>query len=237
MTERDGNRVPESDVTAMFDDIAPVYDRLNTILTFGADQGWRRAAVEATELRPGDAVADVACGTGKLTSALADRVGPFGRVVGVDLSPVMVAHARDANRDLVQLEFRVGNALALPIDDGDVDAATIAFGLRNLSDWEAGFRELRRVVRPGGRIVCLELTTPWPRWWATLYLGAFRRIAPLVGRAVGRRGAYGYLPHSLEGFPSADRLAEIMRSAGLADVSDRRLGLGGVAMHRGVVAR
>jgi demethylmenaquinone methyltransferase/2-methoxy-6-polyprenyl-1,4-benzoquinol methylase len=230
---RPGNEVPRDEVARMFDDIAPVYDRLNTVMTFGLDRGWRRAAVDAAELVPGSTVADVACGTGKLTAALAERVGPFGRVVGIDLSDGMLELARSEYRDIVQVEFRQGDALALPLDDGEVDAATIAFGLRNLADFEAGFRELARVVRPAGSIVCLELTMPRPRWWGRLYHGLFRRTAPLAGSVFRRKQAYRYLPDSLEGFPDADLLASTMRAAGLADVGYRRLGLGIVALHRG----
>ncbi len=232
---RDGNDVPTDDVARMFDEIAPVYDRLNTLMTFGMDGGWRRAAVAATRVEAGDSVADVACGTGKLTEALAERVGPFGRVIGVDLSAGMLERARAEYGDLVQVEFRGGDALALPLDDDEVDAAAIAFGLRNLADFEAGFRELVRVVRPGGRVVCLELTMPRPRAWGRVFHTVFRRIAPLAGSAFGRAGAYRYLPRSLEGFPDADRVAETMRTAGLADVAYRRLGLGSVALHHGRV--
>jgi demethylmenaquinone methyltransferase/2-methoxy-6-polyprenyl-1,4-benzoquinol methylase len=219
----------------MFDDIAPVYDRLNTLMTLGSDGRWRRLAVEATGLRAGDAVIDVACGTGKLSVMLAERVGPFGRVVGVDLSPAMVEIAQSTHPDLVQLQFTVGNALHLPADDGAFDAATIAFGLRNLADFEAGFRELRRVVRPGGRVVCLELSMPRPRVWGRVYHALFRRSAPLLGSLFGRRRAYQYLPESLAGFPQPDQLAATMRRAGLVEVSFRRLALGAVAIHRGRV--
>jgi demethylmenaquinone methyltransferase / 2-methoxy-6-polyprenyl-1,4-benzoquinol methylase len=232
---RDGNEVPRDDVASMFDDIAPVYDRLNTIMTFGLDNGWRHAAVEQTAIEPGASVADVACGTGKLTGELAERVGPFGKVIGVDLSGGMLALAEAEYRDLVQVEFRKGDALALPIDEDGVDAATIGFGMRNLANFEAGFRELARVVRPGGRVVCLELTMPRPRWWGRLYHATFRRTAPLAGTLFGRRKAYRYLPASLEGYPDADHLAQTMRGAGLVDVSYRRLGLGMVALHRGTV--
>jgi demethylmenaquinone methyltransferase/2-methoxy-6-polyprenyl-1,4-benzoquinol methylase len=232
---RPGNAVPEERVAEMFDDIAPVYDRMNTLMTLGSDRRWRRLAVEATGLRPGDAVMDVACGTGKLSVALAERVGPFGRVLGVDLSPAMIRVARTAHPDLVQLQFEVGNALRLPADDGAFDAATIAFGLRNLADFEAGFRELARVVRPGGRIVCLELSMPRPRVWGRVYHALFRRSAPLLGSLFGRRQAYQYLPDSLTGFPQPDQLAATMRQAGLIDVSFRRLALGAVALHRGRV--
>jgi demethylmenaquinone methyltransferase/2-methoxy-6-polyprenyl-1,4-benzoquinol methylase len=191
--------------------------------------------VEATALRAGGSAVDVACGTGKLAVALAERVGPFGRVVGVDLAPGMLELARTLRPDLAQLAFVEGDALALPIEDESFDAATIAFGLRNLADFEAGFRELARVVRPGGRVVCLELTVPRPRWWGRLFHGTFRRIAPVLGAPFGARDAYRYLPTSLDGFPDPDALAATMRTAGLLGVRYRRMGLGSVALHTGVV--
>ena len=215
----------------MFDEISPVYDRLNTVMTLGLDGGWRRAAIEAAGLSSGEAAIDVACGTGKLAEGLADRVGPFGRVLAVDLSPAMIATATAYHQDLVQLEFIVGDALALPADDGAFDVATIAFGIRNLPDFERGFREMARVVRPGGRVVCLELTVPRPRLWGRVFHGVFRRSAPLIGSAFGRRDAYRYLPSSLDGFPDPDALVRTMLRAGLTEVSYRRLGLGAVALH------
>jgi demethylmenaquinone methyltransferase/2-methoxy-6-polyprenyl-1,4-benzoquinol methylase len=232
---RDGNPVATADVTAMFDEIAPVYDRLNTVMTLGRDAAWRRAAADAAGLLPGGAAIDVAAGTGKLAAALADRVGPFGRVLAVDLSAGMIDRARAALPDLVQLEFREADALDLPARDGEFDAATIGFGLRNLADFAAGFRELRRVVRPGGRVVCLELTHPRPGLWGRTFRAGFRRLAPLAGRVAGGSSRYVYLPESLDGFPDADALAATMRSVGLVDVTVRRLGLGSVALHVGIV--
>ena len=232
---RTGNPVSEQHVVAIFDDIAPVYDRMNTLMTLGQDRRWRRLAVDATGLKPGASVIDVACGTGKLSAALAERVGPFGQVLGVDFSAAMVAFARQASPDLVQLRFEVGNALRLPAEDGEFDAATIAFGMRNLADFEAGFREMLRVVRPGGRIVCLELSTPRPPAWGRAYHALFTRFAPLLGAVFRHRRAYAYLPNSLVDFPRADQLAATMRRAGLVDVGFRRLALGAVAVHRGRV--
>lgn len=232
---RSGNPVDEAEVREMFDRIAPVYDRLNTVMTFGSDGRWRRAAVRATGLAAGDRAIDVACGTGKLSAALAAQVGPFGRVVGVDLAPAMIELARREQPSIVQLEFEVANALALPFEDDAFDAATIGFGMRNLSDFEAGFREMARVVRPGGRVVCLELSVPRPRMWGRVFHGTFRRAAPLLGAVFGQRDAYRYLPTSLDGFPEPRRLAATMRAAGLAGVSFRRLGLGSVALHVGTV--
>lgn len=233
--DRSGNAVPPADVAAMFDAIAPVYDRMNTIMTGGLDGRWRRAAVEATGVGTGSDVLDVACGTGKLAAALARRVGPSGRVVGVDLAPAMVDRAAADNAGFPWLEFRVGDALALPFDDGEFGAATTAFGLRNLPDFEAGFREMARVVRPGGMVVCLELSVPRPRWWGRTYHATFRLFAPLAGSAFGHRGAYEYLPASLDGFPRPVALARTMGDAGLVEVSFRRLALGAVALHRGRV--
>ena len=232
---RQGNSVPEAEVAAMFDAIAPVYDRLNTVMTAGGDGRWRRAAADAAGLQPGGAAIDVACGTGKLSATLAERVGPFGRVVGIDLAPAMVATAGAAYGDLVQLSFQVGNALALPFPDAEFDAATIAFGLRNLADFEAGFRELARVVRPGGRVVCLELSMPPQRGWGRFFRSSFGRMAPLVASAFGHGRTYRYLPSSLDGFPDATSLAATMRAAGLVEVGFRRLALGAVALHSGRV--
>lgn len=233
---RSGNTLPERDVTDMFDAIAPVYDRLNTVMTLGVDARWRRRAAGAAELTAGDSVIDVACGTGKLAAELARIVGPFGRVEAVDLSNTMVARGAAQHRALVQVRFRVANALDLPFADGSFDAATIAFGLRNLSDFEAGFREMSRVVRPGGRVVCLELSLPPARLLARAFQGTFRRVAPAAARLIGgRTSAYQYLPASLDGFPSADDLVATMRSAGLMDIRLWRLSAGVVALHRGVV--
>lgn len=233
---RAGNPVPETSVTSMFDSIAPVYDRMNTVMTAGMDGRWRKAALRATRLARGGAALDVACGTGKLTAALASIAGPEGRVVGVDLSPAMIDEARRVFAHLPGVEFRVGNALALPVEDDAYDAATIAFGMRNLSSYEAGFREMARAVRSGGRVVCLELSVPRPRFMGRVYQGMFRVSAPFMGAIFRRRAAYAYLPHSLEGFPAAEEIAAIMRQAGLRDVSFKRLALGAVALHVGTVA-
>jgi demethylmenaquinone methyltransferase/2-methoxy-6-polyprenyl-1,4-benzoquinol methylase len=223
------------EITSIFDEIAPVYDRLGSILSLGLDGRWRAAVVESTGIKPGDAAIDVAAGTGKLASVLADRVGPFGRVVAVDLSPRMVERGAAETRDLVQLEFMLGDALALPFDDGRFDAATIAFGLGTLPDLAAGLRELRRVVRPGGRIVCLEPTMPRPRWWGRIYRRTASRLAPLAVSIAGRRTAYPRLAALVQNVPDAETLTDLMRSVGLVEVGHRRLGLGAVALHVGTV--
>ncbi len=234
-TGRAGNTVPEPRVTSMFDSIAPVYDRMNTIMTAGMDGRWRRAAVRAANLAGGGVALDVACGTGKLTADLAAAVGPSGRVVGVDLSAGMLEEARRVYGNLSGVEFVLGNALALPAENGTFDAATIAFGLRNLASFEDGLREMARIVRSGGRVVCLELSVPRPRFLGTIYRGLFRVTAPVAGTVFRRRAAYTYLPKSLEGFPAAEEIAATMRNAGLTDVWFKRFALGAVALHVGTV--
>ncbi len=233
---RRGNAVAQGDVVEMFDRITPVYDRLNTLMTLRLDGHWRRMACASAGLRPGGAAVDVACGTGKLSVLLADTVGPFGRVEAVDLSGEMIQRATRTYRDRVQLHFSVGDALSLPFGGGEFDAATIAFGLRNLPDFEAGFRELARVVRPGGRVVCLELSLPRWRPYARAFHLGFRTVAPIAGAIVGRQAqAYRYLPDSLDGFPSPETLADHMRDAGLTEVTFRRLATGVAALHCGRV--
>lgn len=215
---------------ALFDELAPVYDRLNRLISFGRDGRWRAAVVGATGVRPGDSVIDVASGTGKLAAALADRVGPFGRVVALDLSRAMVARGSDANRDIVQLEFVVGDARSLPFEDGRFDAATVAFGLASIGDLALPLAEVRRVVRPGGRVVCLERAVPRPWWWGRLYGASVRRLAPLAGRAVGGGSTYGRIADAASDPPAVRDLVAAMETAGLVDVTARRLWVGSVAL-------
>jgi demethylmenaquinone methyltransferase / 2-methoxy-6-polyprenyl-1,4-benzoquinol methylase len=224
-----------AEIAAMFDELAPVHDRLATILSLGLDRRWRAAVVAQAHLEAGDSAIDVAAGTGLLAAELAERVGPFGRVVAVDLSPAMVERGTARARDIVQLEYVIGDALALPFDDGRFGAATIAFGLGTLSDQVAAIRELRRVVRPGGRVVCLEPTMPSPRWWGRLQHRTARRLAPLAVSVTARRDAYQRLAAMVRNVPDADSLADLMRANGLMEVRYRRLGLGAVALHVGSV--
>jgi demethylmenaquinone methyltransferase/2-methoxy-6-polyprenyl-1,4-benzoquinol methylase len=224
--------LPPDQVRAMFDRISPSYDRMNRIMSLGMDGSWRALAVRCAAVRPGDAALDVCCGTGDLAIALHDAVSPGGRVVGLDFSQAMLDAAV---RKRPQVDWLRGDALALPFADGEFAAATIGFGMRNLSDHLRGFAELRRVVRPGGRVVCLELTDP-PAWAAPFARLWTDRAVPLLGRVVAREtDAYRYLPASVHRFPPADELAAIMHRAGLRRVRYRRLSGGAVAVHVGTV--
>jgi demethylmenaquinone methyltransferase/2-methoxy-6-polyprenyl-1,4-benzoquinol methylase len=216
----------------MFDRISPSYDRMNLLMSMGRDGRWRRLGVRASRAQPGDAALDVCCGTGDFAVELRRAVGPSGRVVGLDFSPQMLEMAR---RKSSAVEWLQGDALALPFADGEFAAACVGFGVRNLSDHRRGFAEMARVVRPGGRVVCLEMSTPPApiRPFSQLWTD---HGVPVLGRIVAHDPeAYRYLPASVHRFPSAPELAEIMREAGLVDVGYRRLMMGVVALHVGTV--
>ena len=222
----------------MFGRIAGRYDLMNTLMTAGLDEVWRRHAVRAARPPRHGRALDVGTGTAKLALALA-RAMPDGRVVGVDIAEPMLRHARaSARRDPAsgRLQLGLADALALPFADAAFDCATTAFVIRNVADIGAAFAELRRVVRPGGRVVCLELTQPQLPLWRPLFALYFRRAVPMVGRLVaGDASAYTYLPESVAAFLRPDRLAAEMAWAGLRHVRWRRLGLGAVTLHVGTV--
>jgi demethylmenaquinone methyltransferase / 2-methoxy-6-polyprenyl-1,4-benzoquinol methylase len=232
---RPGNPVPRAEVRSMFDRIAPIYDPMNTLMTAGLDARWRRAAAFAARLAPGETAVDVACGSGALTRELARAVGPSGLVVGVDIADRMLecARRRPPAAGAAQPDYLHGDALALPLADEGADAATIAFGLRNVPDYAACLAEMRRVVRPGARVVVLELATPERGVGRLLAVSWFERIIPLLGRIAGGGSAYRYLPDSVRGYPSPAEMASVMAGAGLRDVRWRRLWPGLVTLHVG----
>jgi len=213
-------------VRTMFDRIAPVYDVMNRVMTMGLDLRWRRLGARAV-VRPGDSVLDAACGTGDF--AVADLRAGAARVVGVDFSPRMLERAR---RKAPQVECVEGDLLALPFPDATFDAATVGFGARNVADLELALRELRRVLRSGGRVAILEITQPRGplRPFYSLW---FDRVVPLLGKALPGGSAYTYLPASVKRFPAADALATLMRDAGFAEVRYRLLAGSIVALHTG----
>jgi demethylmenaquinone methyltransferase / 2-methoxy-6-polyprenyl-1,4-benzoquinol methylase len=227
MTEETGTLAPDA-VRSMFDRIAPVYDLMNRVMTAGLDQAWRRLAVGAVVTR-GDRVLDACCGTGDLAVA-AERAG--GVVTGLDFSPRMLDAARRKSTTVSWVE---GDMLALPFDDDAFDAVTVGFGVRNVANLDGGLCELRRVLRPGGRLAILEITRPrgllrpFFRLW-------FDVLVPAAGRILPGGSAYTYLPASVRRFPSAEGLAQAMCAAGFEDVRFRLLGGTIVALHVGVAA-
>ncbi len=229
-----GNAAPTAEVRAMFDSIARVYDPMNLVISAFQEPRWRKRAVSLSGAGPGDRILDVATGTGKVAADLHRRAQPGGSVLGVDISSGMIAVATRRFTDRPGLTFVVGDALELPTEDASFDAATIAFGMRNLPDYAKGFAEMARSVRPGGRVVCLEIARPRSRPARVLQFW-FDKVVPLFGRVAGQGGAYGYLVRSVRGYPDPDRIAEIMREVGLEAVSWQPMSGGIVTLHVGTV--
>ncbi len=230
-----GNSAPPQKVEEMFDRISGVYDGMNLAISGFQEPRWRRKLIKATRIGPGGRALDVACGTGKVTTDLYRAAQPGGSAVGIDFSAGMIENARTRRpAELDGLEFSQGDALDLPVEDDSFDAATIAYGMRNLVDYRQGFAEMARAVRPGGTVVCLEIYQP------TSFLGRligvwFDNLVPLIGRLVGQGDAYAYLARSVKGYPPPERIAEIMREAGLTQVDWVPLAGGIIALHTGVV--
>jgi demethylmenaquinone methyltransferase/2-methoxy-6-polyprenyl-1,4-benzoquinol methylase len=223
----------EPQVRAMFDRIAGFYDVMNSVMTAGLHHAWRRRAADLAHVGPGDRVLDVATGTGDLALELARRVGPRGAVVASDFSEEMLARARaKAGGAGAPVTFEWGNALELPYADGEFAAATVGFGARNFSDLDRGLSEMARVVRPGGRVVVLEITTPTRPPLSTFYRLWFDRVVPLIGRLAGDPEAYSYLPSSVKRFPGPHELAARMDRCGL-DVRYVLTAGGIIALHVG----
>jgi demethylmenaquinone methyltransferase / 2-methoxy-6-polyprenyl-1,4-benzoquinol methylase len=229
---RPAGTLEQSQVRAMFDRIAGVYDLMNTVMTAGLHHRWRERAADMTEVGPGDSALDVATGTGDLAIALERRVTTRGKVVGCDFSERMLELARRKGTDA---RFEPADALALPYPDDSFDAATVGFGARNFADLGRGVREMTRVVRPGGRVVVLEITTPERpplSWFFSLW---FDRVVPALGRLAGDPDAYSYLPSSVRRFPGPRELAGVMSEAGLSDVRWLVTAGGIISVHSGKV--
>jgi demethylmenaquinone methyltransferase/2-methoxy-6-polyprenyl-1,4-benzoquinol methylase len=239
-------------VRAMFDRIATVYDPMNTAMTAGLHHRWRARAADLAHVAPGSRALDVATGTGDLAIELAGRVAPGGEVLGSDFSERMLERARAKGAATTGLRFEWADAMALPYEDDRFDAATVGFGARNFDDLGRGLAEMTRVVRPGGRVVVLEITTPERPPLSYFYGLWFDRIVPLLGAATARAetllaslrrapagagiaDAYSYLPSSVKRFPAPAALAEQLLRAGLVEVEYVLTAGGIVAIHAGTV--
>ena len=227
MTVETGRLTPDA-VRTMFDRIAPVYDAMNRAMTAGLDRRWRRETARAA-VSPGDRVLDACCGTGDLAIAC---LAEGGEVTGLDFSERMLERAR-AKSD--QVEWMQGDALALPFEDGSFDAATVGFGVRNLEDLDRGLAELRRVLRPGGRLAILEITQP-RGLLRPFYKLWFDGLVPLAGKLLPGGSAYTYLPASVRRFPAAREFAQMIEASDFEQVRYRLFAGGIVALHTGVAA-
>ncbi len=221
-----------TEVRGMFDRISGVYDLMNSAMTAGLHHEWRERAVDRAQVGPGSDALDLCTGTGDLALALRRRIGPDGRVVGSDFSEAMLELARRKSGDEgLPVEFGWADALELPYGDESFDAVTIGFGARNLADLERGLSEMARVLRPGGRLVILEITRPQREPLASFYSLWFDRLIPVIGTFAGDSEAYSYLPDSVRSFPDPQRLAEMIDAAGFAEIRWLLLAGGIIAIH------
>jgi demethylmenaquinone methyltransferase / 2-methoxy-6-polyprenyl-1,4-benzoquinol methylase len=217
----------DTQVRAMFDRVARVYDVLNSVMTAGMHHDWRRRAADLARVGAGSRALDVATGTGDLAVEL-ERRG--ASVTGMDFSPAMLELAREKAPGV---EFEEGDALSLRYGDGEFDAVTVGFGARNFSDLDVGLREMARVTKPGGRVVVLEITTPQRPPLSWFFRVWFDRAVPMLGRLAGDRDAYTYLPSSVRRFPDPERLAARITAAGVSDVRWILTAGGIIAIHSG----
>jgi demethylmenaquinone methyltransferase / 2-methoxy-6-polyprenyl-1,4-benzoquinol methylase len=220
-------------VREMFDRIADRYDLMNTVMTAGLNRLWNRRVIDAAALNPGGSALDLACGTGSLTRDLAKKVGPDGHVLGIDFSKEMLRAAR--SRPTINVAYRLGEATDLQnVPSDSFDAATIAYGARNIPDLDSLFSEMARVLKPGGVAVCLEIARPTGRVSSRFYGLWFDKIVPKLGGMIsGDAPAYSYLPESVKEFVAPGELADIIERNGLQNVTWKRLAGGIITLHRG----
>jgi len=237
--------IPEKDkvewVRRHFDSVARKYDSMNTLLSLGIHYQWKRMAVRMMGLRQGDRVLDVCGGTGDLSRMAAERTAPTGQIMLYDINREMMNAGRaktNASPNAGMISFVQGNAEHIAFPDNSFDAAMVGFGIRNLTHFENGFKEMHRVIKPGAVFMCLEFSEPVTPWFRTLYDFYSFHIMPLVGKVLaGCRPAYAYLPESIRLFPDPDRLKNILEEIGLRDVRYRRLTDGIAVVHLGYKAR
>ncbi len=226
----------ETHVQQMFSSIAGYYDALNTLLSFNRDKYWRRFAISKVGLNSGEKILDVATGTGKLALELADKVGERGEVIGIDLCPEMLDKAKDNLRKAGRQNIALvqANAEALPFQDCIFDCATAGFVLRNVADIEQTLQEMTRVLRPTGKLVCLEFSQPRNRIFRGIYRLYLSGLLPLIGGLISRNWhAYRYLPRSIVGFPSPLEVRKIMEKIGLRNIAVYSLTFGTVTVYIG----
>lgn len=227
-------------VRRLFGRIAGIYDLMNRLMSFGLDRYWRKRAARYLALATGETGLDLGAGTADLSIAVIRQSGPGTHMIGMDITPEMLEEGRKKIARLSlqgRIELRTGDAEHIDLPDNSVDGCCSAFTVRNLTDIKQGFREMLRVVRPGGRVVCLEISHPPGKIFGGLFYFYFYKLAPLFGTIIGKAfEEYNYLPNSLTTFPDAPTLQKIMEEVGWSDVRFYRLSGGIVALHVGTKA-
>ena len=227
----------QSYVQRLFGRIARIYDLMNFLMSFGLDRYWRARAARYLALGSGETGLDLGAGTADLSISVIRHSGPGTKMIGLDITPEMLAQGRIKLERLGlqnRIDLRIGDAEHIDLPDNSVDGCCSAFTVRNLTDIEQGFREMLRVVKPGGRVVCLEISHPPGKIFGFLFHLYFYRLAPLFGTILGKAfEEYNYLPNSLTTFPKAPLLKTIMEEAGWSNVNFYHLSGGVVALHVG----
>ncbi|QDP40464.1 demethylmenaquinone methyltransferase [Radiobacillus deserti] len=227
----------EERVHGVFEKIYDRYDFMNSVISFQRHKAWRKDVMKRMNVQPGNSALDVCCGTGDWSFSLAEAVGSVGKIVGLDFSQNMLSIAKEKkrNRPLDQLEFIHGNAMELPFEDDTFDYATIGFGLRNVPDYKQVLSEMKRVVKPGGMVVCLETSQPTTPGFRQLYYFYFKYIMPLFGRLLAKSyNEYAWLHESAKDFPGKEQLKALFEEVGLTQVNIKSYTGGVAAMHAGI---
>ncbi|NLM37596.1 MAG: bifunctional demethylmenaquinone methyltransferase/2-methoxy-6-polyprenyl-1,4-benzoquinol methylase UbiE [Firmicutes bacterium] len=225
-------RQKERRLKLFFQTIAPNYERVNTLVSFGLHHHWRNFAVAKADLKPGLRVLDVCCGTGVITKELAQKVGPRGKVIGLDLSPAMLKIAAENLQDIPWIELVEGNALTLPFGNDEFDRAVIGYGLRNVTDPRQALAELYRVLKPGGKAVALELAKPQAPGLKRLHHFYTAVCLPLIGYLfTGDKEPYRYLHRSIQNYPAPGKVTKFFKEIGFTDICCTVLNWGVVTVH------
>ncbi|KSU89508.1 bifunctional demethylmenaquinone methyltransferase/2-methoxy-6-polyprenyl-1,4-benzoquinol methylase [Bacillus sp. VT 712] len=226
----------EERVHGVFEKIYKNYDQMNSVISFQRHKAWRKDTMKRMDVQPGTTSLDVCCGTADWTLAMAEAVGPTGKAIGLDFSQNMlkIGHEKMNQSSFLNVELLHGNAMNLPFEDNSFDYVTIGFGLRNVPDYMAALKEMYRVVKPGGKVVCLETSQPTMIGYRQAYLLYFKYIMPAFGKLFAKSyDEYSWLQESARDFPGPKELAEMFKQAGFEDIEVKTYTGGVAAMHLG----
>ncbi|MCG7312054.1 demethylmenaquinone methyltransferase [Priestia flexa] len=226
----------EERVHGVFEKIYKNYDQMNSVISFQRHKAWRKDTMKRMDVQPGTTSLDVCCGTADWTLAMAEAVGPTGKAIGLDFSQNMlkIGHEKVNQSSFLNVELLHGNAMNLPFEDNSFDYVTIGFGLRNVPDYMAALKEMYRVVKPGGKVVCLETSQPTMIGYRQAYLLYFKYIMPAFGKLFAKSyDEYSWLQESARDFPGPKELAEMFKQAGFEDIEVKTYTGGVAAMHLG----